>query len=68
MITAIVFARLKMGREAVSMTDDEIMEFVDREIAAYRKEKRMRNGVGAEIGFTFFWKNAMLKAEVFLCP
>jgi hypothetical protein len=51
-----------------TMTDDEIMEFVDREIAAYRKEKRMRNGVGAEIGFTFFWKNAMLKAEVFLCP
>jgi hypothetical protein len=41
------------------------MEFVDREIAAYRKEKRMKNGVGAEIGFTFFWKNAMLKAEIF---
>ena len=39
-----------------TMTDDEIMEFVDREIAAY-----------AEIGFTFFVENATIKAEIFRC-
>jgi hypothetical protein len=26
-----------------TMTDDEILEFVNREIAAYRQEARMRN-------------------------
>jgi len=27
-----------------TMTEDEIMEFADREIAAYRKEQRIKNG------------------------
>jgi hypothetical protein len=27
-----------------TMAEDEIMAFVDREIAAYRQEERMRNG------------------------